>query len=107
MIIIAADCSEYITVLLSSKGEVLSCGDYRYNGNGDLYNNLYEPKVIESLQKSENIKSIASGRCHTLCLNEKNKILIFGEKDLDEPHYIEYFVDNEIDIGLIYASERK
>merc|ERR1712176_271479 len=61
----------------------------------------YEPKAIQKLQ-NENIKSIATGSYHTLCLNEKNKILSFGQ--WEQPKQIKYFVDNKIDIGSVYAN---
>merc|ERR1711933_191950 len=67
VIIQRVECGKYHSLLLSSKGMALSCGNGEYNGHGDKKNNIYKPQAIPSLE-SEIITDLAVGDCHSICV---------------------------------------
>ena len=68
-------------VLLTTKGEVLTCGygSYGQLGHGDDEPYQWEPKVVASLVRNKlRIVQVAAGASHTVLLTDKGEVLTCG-----------------------------
>eukprot|EP01084_Bolivina_argentea_P127561 225562_1 len=103
---------EYHTLILSTKGTLLSFGNGYFGrlGHGST-NTEYVPKVIKSL-KSIPIIDIECGSSHNLCISNNGNVYSFGMNGCGQlgignsitqtqPHRIDYFAQNGIKIIAI------
>ncbi|KAJ5067562.1 hypothetical protein M0811_02750 [Anaeramoeba ignava] len=68
------------------KRKLYSCGNYRSNGLGKIYEDIYEFTEIKSslFENDDNILEISCGYYNTLILTEKGKLIGFGINDFGQ-----------------------
>ncbi|KAJ5074148.1 btk-binding protein-related [Anaeramoeba ignava] len=61
------------------KRKLYSCGDYRFNGLCNEYEDTYEfTEIKSSLFENDNILDFSVGNAHTLILTSNSKLIVFG-----------------------------
>eukprot|EP01084_Bolivina_argentea_P268875 456827_1 len=104
-------CGYSHTLILTTNGNVLSCGDGPHGalGHGMNNKNVYVPKLIEKL-KSKRVIDIAAGQYHSLVVTDEGDLYGFGNGSdgqlaigqsgqlAFEPVKVEWFINNNIKI---------
>jgi len=115
-------CGTYHTVLLSQKNQALVCGNGKFgmigNGRNDGNDSIYIPTILKSNRElsfcNQNIVQIRCGRYHTIMLDNKRRLFVFGYNSCNQcgvgfetrfvvPQEIRYFSDKNILIESILA----
>eukprot|EP00095_Tigriopus_kingsejongensis_P011157 maker-scaffold259_size234575-snap-gene-1.26 protein:Tk11157 transcript:maker-scaffold259_size234575-snap-gene-1.26-mRNA-1 annotation:"e3 ubiquitin-protein ligase herc1" len=74
------------SVFLTSKGQVLTCGQHKMTGLPQILTNLHRPTQIPAFELEHVfIVDITVGATHTLALSNKGEVWIWGRDGLESP----------------------
>ncbi|KAJ5080123.1 ankyrin repeat-containing protein [Anaeramoeba ignava] len=113
--IIDIQCGSNSVMLIEDENEnpkrkLYSCGDYRSNGLGKIYEDIYEFTEIKSslFENDDNILDFSVGYQHTLILTSKGKLIGFGDNffgELGTGDFIKQSIPIQIELPKLRFNE--